>query len=115
MDMAWRAMIPMSLGLLLATALVIYFLGDTPRAFMRINGRMALALLGTNVVVLGLSFLISRLIPAGPDTNRKVSIEGSRFTRTPLPGSPVVAPPHAQHPHGDTGLAGAMTGGAVGT
>jgi len=85
MDLAWRALIPISLLLLVATALTVYWFGDTPRAYMRLSGRMALALLVVNVVTLAVVMVVSRLIPAGPDTNRKVRVPGSRFETTPLP------------------------------
>ena len=116
MDLAWRALIPISLALMMASALVVYYLGDTERAFMRVNGKMALALLVSNIVVLALSMILSRVIPAGRDTNRKVKVLDSRFTRTPLPGVPVIRPELARHAHGDTGPAGAaITGGAMST
>jgi hypothetical protein len=36
-------------------------------------------------VLLAVTMVISTLIPAGPDTNRRIKIANSRFTRTPLP------------------------------
>lgn len=87
MDLAWRALIPISLLLLVATALTVYWFGDTPRAYMRLSGRMALALLLVNVVTLAIVMGVSLIIPAGPDTNRKVRVPGSRFDRTPLPAA----------------------------
>jgi hypothetical protein len=56
---------------------------------MRLSGRMALAMLVVNVVTLAAVMVVSRLIPAGPDTNRKVLVPGSRFTRMPLPAGSV--------------------------
>jgi len=85
MNLAWRALIPISLLLVLATAVTIWAFGPTPRAFMRISGRMALALFAVNIVTVILIVIGSRLIPAAPDTNRKVRIPGSRFNITPLP------------------------------
>ena len=85
MDLAWRALIPISLGQFFVTAAVIWFFAGTERAFMRVPGRMALALLVANVVLLAVTMVISTLIPAGPDTNRRIRIAHSRFTRTPLP------------------------------
>jgi NADH-quinone oxidoreductase subunit H len=86
MDLAWRALIPISLAILLATAITIYALGGTERAYMRVSGRMALALLVVNVVTMAIVMFASRLIPAAPDTNRRIRVPGSRFDRTPLPG-----------------------------
>ncbi len=85
MDLAWRALIPISLAQFFVTALVIWLFTGTERAFMRLPGRMALALLVANIVLLAVTMLISTLIPAGADTNRKIRIANSRFERTPLP------------------------------
>src|SRR5688500_3118941 len=40
MDLAWRALIPISLGQFFVTAIVIWFFAGTERAFMRVPGRM---------------------------------------------------------------------------
>ncbi len=80
MMIAWRAMIPMSLGLMLVTAVVIYLLGGQ-RDNMRVGPKMAFALLGANIALLIGSMLLSRVIPAAPQTNRRLQIQGSRFAR----------------------------------
>jgi len=86
MMLAWRALIPLSLALLLATAIVIYFFGaEAHRAHMRVGGRLALGLFIGNIAVLAVSMLISRLLPPPPETNRRLKIEGSRFQKTALP------------------------------
>jgi NADH-quinone oxidoreductase subunit H len=85
LDLAWRALIPIALLMLVATALTIYFFGNTPRAYMRLSGRMALTLLAINLVTALIVAGVSLLIPAGPDTNRKIRVPGSRFDTTPLP------------------------------
>jgi NADH-quinone oxidoreductase subunit H len=87
MNLAWRAMIPISLLILMATAVLIYWWGADGRAHMRIGGRMALAMLGMNVVLLGVIMLSSTLLPAPPDTNRRIRVTGSRYERTPVPAS----------------------------
>jgi len=87
MMIAWRALIPISLALLMVTALVIYVFAGSERAFGRLNGRMALALLVANGALLGITMVASMLVPPAPDTNRKIRIPNSRFARTPLPGS----------------------------
>jgi NADH-quinone oxidoreductase subunit H len=92
MQLAWRALIPISLALLMVTAVVVYFWRDEPRAFMRVSGTLALALLAANVVLVAATMLLSRFVPAAPDTNRKIRIPNSRFQRTPLPGGRVGAP-----------------------
>ncbi len=84
--LAWRALIPISLAQLIATALVIYYFGGIDnRAHLRIGGKLALILLAMNVGLAILSMLVSLIIPAAPETNRKIRIEGSRFEKTPLP------------------------------
>lgn len=99
MNLAWRGLIPVSLAILLATALTIYFFGPTSEKFLnlrRIDGAMAWIMLATNVVVAALVMIGSRLIPAGANLNKKVRIPGSRFNYTPLPGDGAAASPAAQ-------------------
>jgi len=95
MMLAWRAMVPISLALLIATAVVIYVFGALygadGRAFMRVGGKMALVLLVVNVAVTLVTAFVSLIIPPAPATNRKVCVPGSRFTRTPLPASVTAA------------------------
>jgi NADH-quinone oxidoreductase subunit H len=85
MNLAWRALIPISLITLLATAITIWAQGRTERAYMRVSGRMALVLLTVNVVTLMVIMLGSKLIPTAPDTNRKMTIPGSRYNQTAVP------------------------------
>jgi NADH-quinone oxidoreductase subunit H len=91
MNLAWRALIPISLILVLATAVTIWAMGPQDRPDMRINDKMALALLVVNIVVLVVVMIGSTLIPAAPDTNRKVKIPGSRFNITALPAGTTTA------------------------
>jgi NADH-quinone oxidoreductase subunit H len=90
MQMAWRALIPMSLGLLVTTAIVVYYFGGAagPDEFLSIG--QAFVLLLANGVWVVATVGVSLIIPAAPATNRKIVIPGSRF-RT-LPKSPAVAP-----------------------
>ncbi len=46
---------------------------------------MALTLLVANVVVGALILIVSTLIPPAPATNRRLTVLGSRFNKTPLP------------------------------
>ncbi len=88
MMLAWRALIPMSLALLMVNGLVVYWFGEAPgRAYLRVGGKMALALLVSNIAVIAATMLISRLLPLPPETNRRVKITGSRFDHTPLPAA----------------------------
>jgi NADH-quinone oxidoreductase subunit H len=91
MMVAWRAMIPLSLAVLLVTAIVLYFVAphdETFRSGRGIGGQTAWVLLVVNAIVLGAAMLISQFLPPPPETNRRLRIEGSRFTQTPLPTQP---------------------------
>src|SRR5207248_589703 len=88
MNLAWRSMIPISLVILLATAFTIYACGPHDPLFIAsglISTTMAITLLIVNVVTLAIIMAGSLLIPAAPNTNRKIRIAGSRFERVPLP------------------------------
>jgi NADH-quinone oxidoreductase subunit H len=85
MNLAWRALIPISLTLLMVTAIVVWWWGGDGRAYLRVGGRMALVLLVVNVVTLVVIMGASRLLPAPPDTNRKIRVVGSRYTTRPAP------------------------------
>jgi NADH-quinone oxidoreductase subunit H len=84
MMLAWRALIPISLAMLVLTAFVVYFLHN-PR--VRVTGPMALVLLGGNVAILVVAMVLSTIIPAAPMTNRRLRIADSRFNKTALPAS----------------------------
>jgi NADH-quinone oxidoreductase subunit H len=81
MMLAWRALIPLSLGLLVVTAIVLYFLGGPGQRgdAMLVGGKMAVVLLIGNVIVLAASMALSRVLPPPPETNRRVRVAGSRF------------------------------------
>jgi NADH-quinone oxidoreductase subunit H len=81
MQLAWRALIPISLALFMVTAIVVYAWRDHERAFMRVSNTLALALLAANGVLVIGSMLLSLVVPAAPDTNRKIAIPNSRFIR----------------------------------
>ena len=88
MFLAWRSLIPLALAMLVATAIVLYFMAPYStdyREFRRIDGKMALVLLVVNVVLLAAMAVISRLLPTPLDTNRRIRVPGSRYLRTPLP------------------------------
>lgn len=115
LTLAWRGLIPASIAIFLATVLTLFFFGPASDSFVtlrRLDGTMALILLGSNVVILAVLMFGSRLLPKA-DLNRRVKVPGNRFTHTPLPGTPVRQPTPATRPEGDTGPAGAATSGAV--
>jgi NADH-quinone oxidoreductase subunit H len=85
MGLAWRALIPMSLVILLVTCVVVYYFGEGRNELMHVGGKMALVLLASNLVMLLLIVIGSFVLPAAPNTNRKIRVPGSRFTKTPVP------------------------------
>jgi NADH-quinone oxidoreductase subunit H len=90
MQLAWRALIPISLAAVLVTALVLYFVGaqnDVYKASRRIDGYLAATFLIANVILLALTMIASRLIPPAPNTNHRIKVPDSRFAQTPLPAS----------------------------
>jgi len=77
--LAWRALIPISLAMLIATALIVYWWGPRdPKLY--VPGGMAFAMLAMNVVIAVATALVSFVIPAAPATNRKMPVTGSRFS-----------------------------------
>lgn len=99
MMLAWRALIPIALAMLMMTALVVWYCEKGGYGPIGISGRMAFLLLLGNILVLALTMAISRLIPAAPETNRRVRVFGSRFARpslAPSNGTPAAAPATAQ-------------------
>jgi NADH-quinone oxidoreductase subunit H len=67
MRLAWRALIPICILLLLLSAFVV-FLELSPWWYA-----------GANLIVLGLALVIGPIIPVGPAVNRRVALPGSRF------------------------------------
>jgi len=90
MQLAWRALIPISLALLAGTTLVIYFFGGARRENMQVGEGMAIALLAANVIIAVATLFISKVIPPAPATNRRVKVENSRFNPT-TPAPAVIA------------------------
>ena len=70
--------------MLTMTTLVVWYCQEGGYGPIGISGRMALLLLLGNILVLALAMVISRLIPAAPETNRRVLVEGSRFNKRPV-------------------------------
>src|SRR2546423_14445041 len=91
MGLAWRALIPMALVMLLVTCIVVYVFGEGRNDQMRVGAKMALVMLASNLVMLLIMVIGSFLLPTAPDTNRKIRVPGSRFEKTPVPGVPVAA------------------------
>jgi len=85
MMLAWRALIPMSLAMLVMTAIVVYMSGGS--SFGGVDGKTAVMFFGANVILLVLMLITAMVIPAAPDTNRRMKIPGSRFSQTALPAT----------------------------
>ena len=85
MMLAWRALIPISLVLMIATAVVVYLFDGQSYSVHGVNGPMAAALLAANVVVTVVIMFISTVLPAAPATNRRIAVLGSRFNPPPTP------------------------------
>jgi NADH-quinone oxidoreductase subunit H len=85
MQVAWRGLIPISLALVAGTTLLIYFTGGRTTDAGGVNGRDAIAFLVMNVAIVFAVFAAAMILPAAPDTNRKIHIAGSRYSSTPLP------------------------------
>jgi NADH-quinone oxidoreductase subunit H len=88
MQLAWRGLIPISLAVVLMTALVVFFGGDQNVIYgreRRLDGSMAAAFFLANVILTAIIMIASRVIPPAPDTNRRMDVPHSRFANTPLP------------------------------
>jgi len=92
MMIAWKALIPLSLALLMGTAIVVYMFPGDPAPGVAIPGKQALGLLITNGIVLAAAMILSVIAPSTYETNRPVPVPGSRYRRTPLPASPRKVP-----------------------
>jgi NADH-quinone oxidoreductase subunit H len=96
MNLAWRGLIPISLALLMVTAIVVYFspshgaagkMGDADY-YLKLDTGIALAV--ANWVMLAASIVVGAMLPP-TDTNRKIRVPNSRFMKTPLPAGSVAA------------------------
>ena len=80
MMIAWRALIPLSVALMVVTAVICYGSGFPTGPF--IGGHLALSLLVGNVAVGLAAAGLSLVIPAAPLTNRRLKVPNSRFRHT---------------------------------
>lgn len=80
MNLSWRAFVPISLLLLLGTAIVVsVFYHQFDERGTLISGYKALGLLAMNVVVIIILAIISALTPRRTQLNPRVPVPGSRF------------------------------------
>ncbi len=83
MNLAWRGLIPISLALVMATAVIVYLTGG--ESFYGLKAKDAATFLGMNIALVIVAMIVSRIVPGGPSTNRRLRVAGSRFEQTPLP------------------------------
>ncbi len=84
MLMAWRGLIPIGLGLLMATAVTMYFAGGSSQLYRdrgMLDGLTALVFLAMNIAFILAAMVIGRLLPASPPTNRRITVSNSRFNK----------------------------------
>ncbi|HEX8914630.1 MAG TPA: complex I subunit 1 family protein [Humisphaera sp.] len=93
MILAWRALIPISLALLMVTATTVWLTSPTDGSPLPVHVPFgtAAALFVANVVVLVGAMLLSTVLPQPAPTNRRITMPRSRFANTPLPGKPVAS------------------------
>jgi NADH-quinone oxidoreductase subunit H len=84
MMVAWRSLIPISLALMMTTFIICHVVGFPAEGGFIPTG-LAFWLLVGNIAVVIAAMLISKIIPAAPETNRRLKVSDSRFTNTPHP------------------------------
>jgi NADH-quinone oxidoreductase subunit H len=95
LTIAWRGLIPMSIGLLGISAVAVWMFGAGDRTGGAMNGvvtvPMGLTLLAGNLAILILAVLAGKALGGDPSKppNRRMQIPGSRFTHSPLPAGVV--------------------------
>ncbi|HMB94504.1 MAG TPA: NADH-quinone oxidoreductase subunit NuoH [Tepidisphaeraceae bacterium] len=81
MDLAWRALIPISLALAVFTAILVWLTGGATLDSVR--GIDAIYFFGMNALVLLATVLASKILPTPAATNRRLKVSGSRFATLP--------------------------------
>ena len=77
MNLSWRALVPISMCIMLASAWVMYYFHEAGGR-MTINGKQAIVLLGVNAALVAVFAGFGWLMPT-PKINRRINIPGSRF------------------------------------
>ena len=80
-----RAMVDIVQELACAGMTAIVVVCFNGASYYLVGGGMALTLLSANVFVGLLIVIISTLLPPAPATNRRLTVLGSRYSKTPLP------------------------------
>jgi NADH-quinone oxidoreductase subunit H len=84
MMVAWRSLIPISLALMMTTFVICHLVGFPAEGGFITTGLAFWLLIGNAGVVIA-AMLMSKIIPAAPETNRRLKVSDSRFTNTPHP------------------------------
>lgn len=79
MDIAWRALIPMSLALTVLTAVLVW--ATKGQTLDRVHTAEGIWFFLMNIAVLVVTLFVSRLLPTPPPTNRRIKIIGSRYSQ----------------------------------
>lgn len=82
MRLAWGGLIPISITLLIATAVITWATGG--QSVFELTGWVAMAFLGMNAIVLLVLLAIVGVRGPAATTNRRVGVSGSRFNRPHL-------------------------------
>lgn len=87
LTLAWKGVIPMSLGLVALSALTLWAMGGTPREYNNLPFGMALVLLAGNVIIFFAATAIGAFASGNykDKPNKRILIPGSRFTHSPVP------------------------------
>jgi NADH-quinone oxidoreductase subunit H len=81
MRLAWGGLIPIAIAMLIGTAVVVQLTSGA--SYTRLSGRHALLFLLMNIVLGGALLAVMALKGPAPSTNRRLTIEGSRFGNKP--------------------------------
>jgi NADH-quinone oxidoreductase subunit H len=84
-QIAWKGLIPMTLALVVGTAIIVYVTGG--RTFFRTDESIFIYFLTMNIMVVAATMIVYRMMPAGPEANRRSYVVGSRFRTTPVPAT----------------------------
>lgn len=92
MRLAWGGLIPISLAMLMATAVLVWWTGGATYArvladgqIVRMDGWTAIKFLVMNGVVLAVLLIVVGIRGPAATTNRRVVVPGSRFNKPALP------------------------------
>ncbi len=83
MQIAWRGLIPITLAMLAMTIVLVYYTGGV--TLDGVDFQTGMIFFVVNIVLLAIIMIVGKFLPAAPNTNRKISIPGSRFNKPNRP------------------------------